>query len=513
MTLREKSTSRVVSGVLVAALLPSVLLYGDPPKFSPDDILRREQEIRAEEARATSLRMLVLQRAQELDAIRKEAAASERQKVEERITTLQLQVEQKRWALSQFEVRERNLIPKITESTSSPAQPAYGRRRVRIPEYSGAPTQMKHWQRAREVAKQQFLAFPERSHGAVKSGRALNLFLDICGPTALDHQVYLDELGSTAEILKLRAKVADRTELTERERRLQDEQARRESNARLLDRSDQRVDVRRALLDELRGRRCFSRDDLSQVSVLRGLIGYKLKSRLNDEPLPLDWPDEVKRNPRYASHTEAIEAAKRQALEQLKARHSVSTAVQRTLMTEADALVERCEANAREYFTQRRVALKGGLTPPPEARGRDLIVARRFLQELRGGIARFLAARDYRDVAIVEFPPQSQETASIDEVLAFMCRHGLQFAEADTNGESVYRTLYEQMVKYYVDHYSLQLALEGEERKIKRDEDEVARLMRVQLEKFSDPTATAAQLHVGYSSSEGLNLGVSVPLP
>ena len=63
---------------------------------------------------------------------------------------------------------------KLPES-AKPQQPMIynGRPRIRIPETSSVPAQMQRWQRVRDLAKQQFLGYPEQSRGAVKSGPRL----------------------------------------------------------------------------------------------------------------------------------------------------------------------------------------------------------------------------------------------------------------------------------------------------------------------------------------------------
>jgi hypothetical protein len=51
----------------------------------------------------------------------------------------------------------------------------------------------------------------------------------------------------------------------------------------------------------------------------------------------------------------------------------------------------------------------------------------------------------------------------IEQLLAFMSRNGLKFAEAEVISEPAYRVLYNEMVKFYLDMKSLELAqLEAE---------------------------------------------------
>ncbi|NLX97269.1 MAG: hypothetical protein GXY83_13930 [Rhodopirellula sp.] len=423
-----------------------------------------EQGAKVLDSVAEKQRLDVLQLALELDKEQRQAAKDERQIIEGRIKKLQLQVEQKQWALSQFEVGERQLIPQS----------------------SAVPNHMKHWARARDITKEQFLNYPEKSRGAIKSGRALNFFLDACGPTALDHQVYREQLGAVSNMIVLTANDESATEA----------RSRQEKNMRTLGMDPEGINIRLALLDEIRGPRMLTGVELSKVIVQQGLTGYALKSRLNEGPLPLDWPEEIRSDPGYAPHCKAIETAKQDAIKQLSYEGGIPLSVQRTLMTEADALYRLCEYNAREHFSRLREGTSSDAT-----RGLRFTVAKRFLKEFRGGISRFVAARDPSDIQSTIFPPSGGK-ASVDELMAFMSRHGLRFAEADYSAEPVYELLYRQMCKYYVDLYGLYLAVESEEQKIALNEQQVQKLMNREFEKFTDPNQTSSL--VGHGGGGGL---------
>ena len=53
-----------------------------------------------------------------------------------------------------------------------------------------------------------------------------------------------------------------------------------------------------------------------------------------------------------------------------------------------------------------------------------------------------------------KFPPDGSK-ASIADLLVFMSRHSLRFAEVDKNGERTYEQLYREMSRYYVDLHGL----------------------------------------------------------
>jgi hypothetical protein len=421
--------------LLLAFSLTSQQAAARPPDYQELvdklDASRLKEQIAASEAAKSRHDVEKLQA--EIQARR----LQERDEARKKRQTLLLIVEQKRWALAQFEPGARGLIPKSD----------------RVPQY------MLRWQRARELAKQQFLEFPERSRGSIKTGNALNFFLDACGPTALDHQVYREQLTQCQLIVG-----------QSRSRNPEDLNKELGDRLDILGSDRSAIPVRLKLLEEIAGPRLFGAHDLRKVYVQKGLAGPKLKMRLNTGPLPLDWPREVRFDPEYAPHCEALGKTKEEALKALAEGQPIPIDLQQRMMEEVDALCGLCESKVHEHFSQVRESLSNGGAPSAET-ANQFTVARRFMRELRGGVVRFIEAADASDVQVSEFPPEGERVGS-DQILAFMCRHGLRFAESDINGEVVYENLFRHLSRYYVDLYGLHLAIQADERNIEAERAE-----------------------------------------
>jgi len=240
--------------------------------------------------------------------------------------------------------------------------------------------------------------------GSISRGTALNFFLERLGPPAFDHTLY--------------------RETTMRQSSLASPQR----PAKLLNQGSAGDFV----LDESVTR---------HIRYSRGLIGPKLTGRLSEGPLDLAWPS-VLRGDKFTSTTQRIEKAKDQAVAELRAGKPVSGDT-------ADELLEAVNSLYRKVSGEKI-----------KASGDEIgrwVLAERFGKLLIGGAYRLVEARSEQDVVVNGF-----KTGTIEELLAFMHRNSLQFAEADANGEAAYNTIAEMMIRYYADLEALRSAVAEE---------------------------------------------------
>lgn len=438
---------------------------------NPDDIDRllkaKELEVREREAEVESLRLDIVKRAIELDARRKRAAANEREKLERLVKELEVRIEVKKWALRQFEPAERGLVPMS----------------------QNAPKIQQRWQRIREINRSTFINFPEQARGQIKSGEALNFFLDACGPTVLAHQLQREQFQMELE------SEATRTAIAQREA--------------VLGKDPQARDVRAALLDDLHGTWSLDVNQLRQLVLVRGLVGNKLPVRLGtmgtDSTLPLEWPGLLMHD-EYAIHRELVEEAKRQAIDELAIPSSggISAQTRERLMTGLDGLYATFRRNYQDHLDSTREGIRSAIS------GQTWIATKNYLTELRRGATQLLEARTPQDVQAGIFPPPDRPRVSVDELLAYMCRNGLRFGRAQTATSEVAQLLvYNLLVQYYLDLCGLRLAIDEDQHKKEFSDAKIEQLSKIQYEAFTDPTAKPrVNWQIGYAPGVGFSVGV-----
>ncbi len=423
----------------------------------------REQEVSLREADANALRFNLLDKLAEMDKRRKEDAKNEREKLERMVEELEVRIEGKKWALRQFEPAERGLVP-LSQN---------------------APKIQKRWERIRKMTRDKFVNFPQQSRQQIKTGEALNFFLDACGPTVLAHQLQREQFQMESESKATQAAIARRDEV--------------------LGKDPQARDVRVALLDELHGTWSLEVSQLRQLVLVKGLVGNKLPVRLgtmsNESTLPLDWPLMLL-HADYAPHRKLVEEGKQRAIEELAIPSSggISARSRKDLMTGLDRLYGTFQEHYQDHLRRARK----GLTSP--SKGPTWIATRNYLANLRRGATRFLEARSPQDVEAGVFPPPGRPRVSVDELLAYMCRNGLRFDRAQTTtAEVAQQFVYQLLVQFYLDLYGLRLAMEEDQNKQEYSRAKIEQLTKVQYEAFTDPTAKARMdWRIGYAPGIGI---------
>ena len=154
---------------LVAVFMPARAGAEPPTAKELRDIVRAQEETAKAEAQAA--RMSLIQEAIKLSQQDKEVARDELQKVTKARAELRHKINVRNWALDSFEARDRGITP-----------PA------RVSKY------LSHLETVRSVYREKFLNQQYASRGEVKSGKALNFFLDACGSVALNHQLLRDQI-------------------------------------------------------------------------------------------------------------------------------------------------------------------------------------------------------------------------------------------------------------------------------------------------------------------------------
>jgi hypothetical protein len=247
------------------------------------------------------------------------------------------------------------------------------------------------------------LSRDEATKGAIARGTALNFFLEKLGAPAFDHALY--------------------REMTKQKQSLADPQ----KPAKLLNQGSE-------------GDYSLAESITRHIRYTRGSTGAKLTGRLNEGPLDLAWPA-VLRSDGFASMTRRIEKARDKALDELRSGKPIGSAA-------GDELLEAVNSLNRRVASEKKSS------------GHDLwrwVLAERFVKILMGGAYRLVEARTLDDVVVDTF-----KAGTIEELLAFMHRNNLRFAEADANGEPAYSTIAEMMIRYYADLEALRSAVTEE---------------------------------------------------
>jgi hypothetical protein len=420
-------------------------------------LAKQKAQARRDEALAQAKRTQIVMRALELEALRKKQLRGEGLSLAELRARKSAQVEFKKrvngWAMERFEPRR--VVGSMPRN---------------------APRLLQRWEKARMIARTQFLRFPEKSRGAIKNGRALNYFLDLLGPTAMQHSLAADyakqnQLETTATSRLVAIAI-----------RLKAAPAGDHRNALISERDRLRIQLARLrLIERLGAKLAISEQQMRNLSITTSSYGAKLKIRLGRDtvdPLPLEWPH-VLRRPKYAAVCLEIETLKKSILNQLKQGQHINPESCAKLMKAVEDLQSRFRENFRNYSFRER-------NP-----------ARKFIMTLRHGAGEIIRANYTEDIK-----PKAFQGRTIAELLAYMTRHDLRFAEANANEEKAHAYIFQLLVSYYSDLYSLHLSLKEQEtelvaldRKIKKlaaqeREETVTRILR-HLDEKKDPVEKA----------------------
>lgn len=411
-----------------------------PSPVSPDELRAERIQYEMSAFGITLARGLV-----ELEKQRRALAAAEQKELEAARARLMEVIESKKWALRSFDTTGTRFLPTMEN------QPDYMKRVVR----------------AREVMREKFLKFKESSHAEIVSGKALNYFLDTCGATAAEHTAYREEIS--AERLKAEIELAQTVDISPPDSQ-----------------SSKLLEQRLALLDMLDSSVRFTADDLKSVHVASGLVGPKIPMRLNDESLPLEWPEALRDDPLYRQYTDRVKLLKDQCVEALrKASKDAKTGggipfeLRDQLKKATDDLCSKYQRDTTELYNNSTDPRTLGPTITSEDRVKR-ITAMRYLQEFRNGVARFVEARRASDVEVVHFPPDDKP-ANVRELMTFMIRHGYRFAEADLNDQRQYERLYDAMRDYCSNLYQMQASFQADEMNVDLTDKRIQDMLNIQL--------------------------------
>ena len=300
--------------------------------------------------------------------------------------------------------------------------------------------QQERFLRLRDRSRTDFLVFPEHARGAIKSGRALNFFLDACGPVAINQiaardSIEQEQVDANQHLADLRKQGAAAEVIQAQEKRIEALQG------------------RAALLKNLGGNEFLTQAELSKLRCEQGGSGPKLIFSLAGEPLPLNWPAQLILDPRYEPYRNLLSAARAKALADLKDKGFHDPVSLRTLMDTDDQLEDLFWLDFKAY-TQDSTRITA-------AENAGYLEAKRFLMELRHGIRRLAEADTLADLEGGQFTG-----STLPELLVFMSRHSLRFAPPTIDGEPAHQALFMFMQQYYAELCGLELGRESDYRQI-----------------------------------------------
>ncbi len=317
---------------------------------------------------------------------------------------------------------------------------------------------LQRWRNARDQSLRAYLEFPRQSRGAIKDGRALNFFFDLCADIAMSHELWRSQLQD--ELRRTDARIRELKEHPSSGAPLR-EDARKE--LAVLEKQSDETKSRLSILGTLSGKPLLDREHVAQLRFRKGLVGPALIIS-RDDPMPLTWPFVFATDADFAGARNAMENAKAKALDELKANQGISPAAQTGLMSAADDL--------RSAFEEAKPRLLEQSTGDG-VRVQQYLDARHFVQETRSSVYRLVAARQLADV----MPTESYTGQTVDQLLTYMARQGLRFAPADAGGDAAYETVFRLMTDYYSGLHGLAMAVEQNDRKLANLDAEAGQLM------------------------------------
>ena len=440
--------------VVVASSLSSVV--AEAQSDNPLVAIAREQRIRDEAwAKVESARLNLVNQAMEHALEDKSRARAERQQIQLEINSIKHKRAARDWALQYLAIQEKQARD-IQQSFSQT---------------------MTRWARVRELYKSRFIAFPEKSAGAVRSGRALNFFLDLCGSTALNLSMNIQEMDEKTRLLDL--DIAQALSDVKKDSRVPTDMTNRISpsdpSATLLTELRQNPDIpmsirenfgelhaqrqllaqKREILISIGNGAPLAREHLNHLRFTRGQLGSKITLSLAEKPMALQWPYLLESEPEYLPYLRAIGTARKNALRNLSADKRVAPATAKVLAESVDTLYQA--------FRQDRPRLYR-LGRGPDFNN-SVWRTSSFLKTLRSSVAYLISANDIGDVTLTK----ADGVDNANALLAYMMEHGLRFGPAQKIDESAYQYTYRLLIDFYTSVGSLSMVVGHEPREFKAD--------------------------------------------
>jgi hypothetical protein len=278
-------------------------------------------------------------------------------------------------------------------------------KRGRIPKPKKLSKYLEKQQKRKDATMYSLLAFRDQSRGEIKSGRALNFFLDECGPAA-------QEMAYCRTISRDQSKQAD---------------------------ADQ---YQRELLSGMTSNYILDANTIRHIRYRRGLTGSKLTGRIGEKPLDLEHINSVLRQDEFRSQIDRIASLRDRALAELEKGQPVTPETAGKLMDSVQSLLGEIRAAKKK---QAKVGFNAM---------RPYLQAERQMFAIYEGAARLIEAHEASDVVVEQF-----RSGTIGDLLAYMQRNNLHFDAADDNGDAAYNNLYTLVSKYYLDLRSMQEAV------------------------------------------------------
>ena len=268
-------------------------------------------------------------------------------------------------------------------------------------------------QRENEIYR--LLNFSEKSAGGIETGKALNTLLEVIGPAARDN----------AEARKLNPLYG--VQLS--------------------------AGTTGVLIDEKLW---------SGLGWQDNTLGAKATGKINQDPIDVEWP-QILKDPRFAESRHAIEEARERLLTDLRAGKGVSSELEKA-MRDAVANLNRDYAEYTKQWIK---------NPPPRASRpaeyQRLCYGKRHIEKLITSTYQVVEARGIEEVA----PAAQFAGGNIEDFVAYMQVNNLRFSPpSKTTDRRAYYTVFNQMLRYYLDLK----AVTNAEREI---DEEIARLDQI----------------------------------
>ncbi|HQU42406.1 MAG TPA: hypothetical protein PK867_06315 [Pirellulales bacterium] len=316
---------------------------------------------------------------QELEAARREEADKELKAIGEQLERLESRASYlRKWTRTQFELDQRGLI------THPEAVPRY----------------LQRLQKQRETALFRLLQFRDQARGAIRSGAALNFFVDACGPVAFE----------ISEVRRL------------------------EGNAEAKRRNER---IERELLSVLSTNYMIGDEIVRHIRYSRGLVGAHQTGRLSEDPLDLVRLESALRSDEFQTEVRILRDWRDVALKELRDGKPVSAATAARLIDSVKTLLIAVRAKKKEIARSIGSQFEDF---------RPYLDAERHMLSVSRGAARLIEAHEIDDITFARFTG-----GNIQELLAYMYHCNLHFDGADKNGENAYRMLFELAARYYLD--------------------------------------------------------------
>jgi hypothetical protein len=383
---------------------------------------------------------------------RKQIGEAIKADIDQRKKDTQQQLQALRWVLGPFDPQQR-VVP----------QAAYA-------------TRLFHdWRRSHDAYRDKFLFSVSKSRGDIASGKALNFFLELCGPVALKQSIYRQR-----DILRAQQAPAGGVPAAAEE----------------------------PLVQNLAHDLPLRPDEVARIRWRRGLTGPPEEGRLGaaQELLPLDWPATLRNDPRLDEARQAVEDARHEIVVDLRQGRPLARAAGDGLMRAVDELTRQADAVRQADVNKLRQRVgEPGVGPDPVLLAR--YADRKFLSSLRYNVYHFIAARDPREHGAIE--PFEQDSA--EELMAYFSRNGLWFAPAGSEPQAqvVYEKLFKLMTWYYIDLCALEAAEAGAANELQRLERIDERVIDARL----FPLVENLNLFVTGENPDPASLAVPLRLP